>query len=157
MDLYEKLAGIFEIDKLNLDKSNRRTLLKYAKRTKFQKRREAFYSVCKEGKKSKVAICKTDERPTWVTNLETLRTKELRSELKAFLKELGILNNPKYSDVKRLAKDKNWEAVLYLDDVTKTGGAGDGLPESGRSGPPMSEASGPATPAKGRSDPALPD
>ena len=125
MDLYTKLAEIFEISDLNLDRSNRRTLLKYAKRTKFQKRREAFYSVCDEGTKSKVAICKTDDRPTWVDNLETLKTKKLREQLKSFLKELGVLENPKYANLKKLAREKNWHHVVYLDDETKQG-AGNG-------------------------------
>ena len=89
MDLYHKLVDIFEVSQLNIDKSNRRTLLRYAKRTKFQKRREAFYSVCDEGAKSKVAICKTDERPTWVHNLETLKTKQLRQQLKGFKDEVS--------------------------------------------------------------------
>ena len=124
MDLYTKLAEIFEISELNLDRSNRRTLLKYAKRTKFQKRREAFYSVCDEGTKSKVAICKTDDRPTWVDNLETLKTKKLREQLKSFLKELGVLENPKYANLKKLAREKNWHHVVYLDDETKQGAGG---------------------------------
>ena len=102
MELYEKLVDIFEVSKLNIDKSNRRTLLRYAKRTKFQKRREAFYSICDEGAKSKVAICKSDERPTWVHNLDTLKTKQLRQQLKGFLKELGILGDPKYMNLKKL-------------------------------------------------------
>ena len=77
MELYKKLLDIFEISSINIDKANRRTLLKYATRTEFQKRREAFYSICKDGKKSKFAICKTDKRPSWVHNLETLKTKKL--------------------------------------------------------------------------------
>ena len=145
MDLYTKLAEIFEISDLNLDRSNRRTLLKYAKRTKFQKRREAFYSVCDEGTKSKVAICKTDERPSWVDNLETLKTKQLRGQLKGFLKELGVLENPKYANLKKLAREKNWHHVIYLDDETKMG-AGPSDEEAevdvgdvlGRGGPPSS-------------------
>ena len=113
MELYDRLADIFEISDLNIDKANRRTLLKYAKRTKFQRRREAFYSVCDEGTRSKVAICKTDERPTWVHNLETLKTKQLRVQLKGFLKELGILVNPKYTNMLKLSKEKRWHAVVY--------------------------------------------
>ena len=134
MDLYKKLVEIFEISDLNLDKSNRRTLLKYAKRTKFQKRREAFYSVCEDGPKSKVAICKSDERPTWVHNLETLKTKQLRQQLKGFLKQLGILSDPKYMNVKKLAKEKNWHHVVYLDDATKSGGMLGNAPLGGTSG-----------------------
>ena len=131
MDLYKKLVEIFEVSDLNLDKSNRRTLLKYAKRTKFQKRREAFYSVCEDGPKSKVAICKSDERPTWVHNLETLKTKQLRQQLKGFLKQLGILSDPKYMNVKKLSKEKNWHHVVFMDDTTKTGaGTKDGEEES---------------------------
>ena len=136
MDLYQKLVDIFEVSQLNIDKSNRRTLLRYAKRTKFQKRREAFYSVCEEGAKSKVAICKTDERPTWVHNLETLKTKQLRQQLKGFLKALGILSDPKYMNIKKLAKEKNWHYVVYLDDMSKSGGM-------------MSAADPNATPARG--------
>ena len=128
MDLYEKLTEIFEISNLNIDKSNRRTLLRNAKRTKFQKRREAFYSICDEGTKSKVAICKSDERPTWVHNLDTLKTKQLRGQLKGFLKELGIMGDPKYMNLKKAAKEKNWHHVVYLDDMTKTGGSGRGDP-----------------------------
>ena len=122
MELYDRLADIFEISDLNIDKANRRTLLKYAKRTKFQRRREAFYSICDEGAKSKVAICKSDERPTWVHNLETLKTKQLRQQLKGFLKALGILSDPKYMNIKKLAQEKNWHHVIYLDDMSKTGG-----------------------------------
>ena len=128
MDLYQKLVDIFEVSKLNIDKSNRRTLLRYAKRTKFQKRREAFYSICDEGAKSKVAICKSDERPTWVHNLETLKTKQLRQQLKGFLKELGILGDPKYMNIKKLVKEKNWHHVVYLDDMSKSGAAFPDLP-----------------------------
>ena len=40
MDLYHQLADIFEIGTIDIDKANRRTLLKYAVRTKFQKRRD---------------------------------------------------------------------------------------------------------------------
>ena len=47
MELFDKLAKIFELDSINIDKANRRTLLKYAVRTDFQKRREVFYSICK--------------------------------------------------------------------------------------------------------------
>ena len=120
MELYKRLVEIFEISTINIDKANRRTLLRYAKRTDFQKRREAFYSVCDEGTKSKVAICKTDERPQWVKNLDTLKTKALRTQLKSFLSELGILDvDPKAANLKKLAKTKNWEAVVKL----KTGGA----------------------------------
>jgi hypothetical protein len=122
MDLYKRLAEIFEVSDLNIDKANRRTLLKYAKRTKFQRRREAFYSVCDDGVKSKVAICKTDKRPTWVHNLETLKTKQLRVQLNGFLKELGILENPKYANLKKLAREKQWHAVLYMDNDRKSGG-----------------------------------
>ena len=121
MDLYERLAEIFEVSDLNIDKANRRTLLKYAKRTKFQRRREAFYSVCEEGTKSKVALCKSEDRPTWVHNLDTLKTKQLRVQLKGFLKELGILEDPKYANLGKLAKEKRWHAVLYMDDESKTG------------------------------------
>ena len=122
MDLYQRLVEIFEIDQLNLDKSNRRTLNKYLKRTKLQQRREAFYSVCSEGTKSKVAICKDQERPTWVHNLTTLKTKQLRVQIKDFLKKLGILVDPKYANLKRLAKEKNWLQVAMLGDPSKTGG-----------------------------------
>ena len=122
MDLYERLAEILEVSDLNIDKANRRTLLKYAKRTKFQRRREAFYSVCEEGTKSKVAICKSEKRPTWVHNLETLKTKQLRVQLNGFLKELGILENPKYANLEKLAKEKRWHAVIYMDDENKSGG-----------------------------------
>lgn len=129
MDLYKKLAAVFEIGTVNIDKSNRSTLLKYAVRSKFQKRREAFYSICKEGKKSKVALCKSKERPTWVHNLSTLKTKQLRNQLKGFLGELGILDHPK--NVKQKAKDKNWKLVLDLQDEAKTGrGFGDSDDES---------------------------
>jgi hypothetical protein len=107
--------------------------LKYAKRTKFQRRREAFYSVCDEGSKSKVAICKSDKRPTWVHNLETLKTKQLRQQLKGFLKNLGILGDPKFMNIPKLVKAKNWHHVVYLDDMSKTGG-------SGRGGPPRTPA-----------------
>ena len=120
MDLYHQLADIFEIGTIDIDKANRRTLQKYAVRTKFQKRREAFYSVCKDGKKSKVAICKKEDRPTWVHNLETLKTKQLRKQLGGFLEELGILKDPKAINIKKLAKDKNWHEVLYMQD--KKGG-----------------------------------
>jgi hypothetical protein len=126
MDLYKRLADIFEISDLNIDKANRRTLLKYAKRTKFQKRREAFYSVCEDGMKSKVALCKSEQRPTWVHNLDTLKTKQLRVQLNGFLKALGILENPKYANLKKLAKEKRWHAVLYMDDDAKLGGSGKG-------------------------------
>ena len=122
MELYERLVEIFEIPTVNIDKANRRTLLRYAKRVQFQKRREVFYSVCPEGKKSKVAICKSDERPQWVHNLDTLKTKALRQQLKAFLQELGMFIDPKKANLKKLAKAKNWEAVVHLDD-SKTGGA----------------------------------
>ena len=122
MDLYKRLVEIFEIDQLNLDKSNRRTLNKYLKRTKLQQRREAFYSVCSEGTKSKVAICKDQERPTWVHNLTTLKTKQLRVQIKDFLKKLGILVDPKYANLKRLAKEKNWLQVAMLGDPSKSGG-----------------------------------
>lgn len=117
MDQYKKLSTIFELSTVNIDKANRSTLLKYATRTKFQKRREAFYSQCKDGKKSKVAICKSENRPTWVHNLETLKTKQLRNQLRGFLKELGILQKPS----KKLAKEKNWKAVIHLFDDAKTG------------------------------------
>ena len=120
MDLYHQLADIFEIGTIDIDKANRRTLKKYAVRTKFQKRREAFYSVCKDGQKSKVAICKTEDRPTWVHNLDTLKTKQLRKQLSGFLEELGILKDPKSINVKKLAKEKNWHEVLYMQD--KKGG-----------------------------------
>ena len=63
MELYEKLAHIFELSTIDIEKSNRKTLLNYAKRSRFQKRREAFYSVCESGTKSKVAICKSEDRP----------------------------------------------------------------------------------------------
>ena len=122
MELYNRLVDIFEVPELNISRANRRTLLKYVKRTKFQLRREAFYSVCDGGKKSKVAICRTDERPTWVHNLETLKTKQLRLQLSGFLKNLGILVDPKYANIKKLAKEKNWHHVVYLDDESKTGG-----------------------------------
>ena len=121
-ELYEKIVRIFEISKVNIEKANRRTLLRYATRVKFQERREAFYSVCEEGTKSKVAICKTDERPTWVHNLETLKTKSLRAQLKGFLKELGAFINPKKHDLEEMAEKKNWHQVVYLDDETKEGG-----------------------------------
>ena len=100
MELYNKLVDVFEISTINFDKANRSTLLKYAVRTKFQRRREAFYSVCPEGKKSKVAICKSEDRPQWVHNLETLKTKQLRSQLKGFVKELGLFKKPS----KKIAK-----------------------------------------------------
>ena len=131
MDLYEKLVEIFEIPTINIDKANRRTLLRYAKRTKFQKRREIFYSVCPEGKKSKVAICKTDERPQWVHNLDTLKTKALRHQLKTFLQELGIFGDPKKGNLNKLAKAKNWEAVATLQDDTKSGGMLGGSDDGG--------------------------
>ena len=124
MELYQRLVEIFELSTINIDKANRRTLLRYAKRTEFQKRREIFYSICDEGTKSKVAICKTDERPQWVKNLDTLKTKALRTQLKTFLKVLGIMDDPKTSNLKKIAKRKNWEAVVKLQDETKTGGTG---------------------------------
>ena len=124
MDLYHQLADIFEIGTIDIDKANRRTLQKYAVRTKFQKRREAFYSVCKDGRKSKVAICKKEDRPTWVHNLDTLKTKQLRKQLSGFLEELGILKDPKALNIKKLAKDKNWHEVLYMQD--KKGGGQNG-------------------------------
>ena len=113
MELYQRLVEIFEIPTINIDKANRRTLLRYAKRVQFQKRREIFYSVCSEGKKSKVAICKTDERPQWVHNLDTLKTKALRHQLKTFLKELGVFSDPKKANLQKLAKTKNWEALRF--------------------------------------------
>ena len=122
MELYQRLVEIFEISTINIDKANRRTLLRYAKRVQFQKRREIFYSVCSEGKKSKVAICKTDERPHWVHNLATLQTKALRHQLKTILKELGASTVPKKANLQKLAKEKNWEAVVKLQDEAKTGG-----------------------------------
>ena len=124
MDLYKRIADIFEISSINIDKANRRTLLRYAKRVEFQKRREVFYSICPEGKKSKVAICKTDERPQWVHNLDTLKTKALRVQLKTFLKELGAFVDPKRADLKKLARTKNWDAVIKMQDEGKTGGSG---------------------------------
>ena len=114
MDLYKKLARIFELDTIDIDKANRKTLLNYAKRSRFQKRREAYYSVCESGTKSKVAICKTLERPHWVQNLETLKTKQLRNQLKGFLSQLGILMDPQKSNLKKLAKERNWDTVLNL-------------------------------------------
>ena len=130
-DLYEKILEIFEIPKINVDKANRRTLLRYATRVKFQKRREAFYSVCKEGTKSKVAICKTDERPTWVHNLETLKTKALRVQLKTFLQEVGAFIDPKKHDLAEMAEKKNWHQVIYMDDDSKEG-SGNGDDSGGR-------------------------
>ena len=122
MELYKKLVDIFEIDTINIDKANRSTLKKYAIRTKFQKRRESFYSVCEEGTKSKVAICKTEDRPQWVHNLDTLKTKQLRAQLKGFLKHLGVFVDPAVTNLDKLAKKRNWHAVVYMDDESKTGG-----------------------------------
>ena len=129
--LYDRIVEIFEIGDLNIDKANRRTLLKYATRTKFQKRREVFYSVCKDGKKSKVAICKSDERPQWVHNLDTLKTKSLRNQLKSFLKELGAFVDPKKTNLERLAEEKNWHEVVFMDDESKSGGSGRAILQSG--------------------------
>ena len=129
-ELYDKIVEIFEIPELNIDKANRRTLLRYATRTKFQQRREAFYSKCEGGRKSKVAICKTEDRPTWVHNLETLKTKQLREQLKGFLEKLGAFVNPKKFNLKKLAKDRNWHEVVYLDDDTKPGAGGSGAEDS---------------------------
>ena len=42
MELYDKLARIFELSTIDIEKSNRKTLLNYAKRSRFQKRRESF-------------------------------------------------------------------------------------------------------------------
>ena len=114
MQEYERLAEIFELDTIDIDKANRKTLLKYATRTKLQKRREAFYSGCKTGTKSKVSFCKNLERPMWVHNLETLKTKQLRSQLKGFLKELGILKDPSSTNVNKLARDRFWSAVINI-------------------------------------------
>ena len=121
--LYDRIVEIFEIGELNIDKANRRTLLKYATRTKFQKRREVFYSVCEDGKKSKVAICKTDERPQWVHNLDTLKTKQLRNQLKGFLKELGAFVNPQKVNLDSYAEKKYWHEVVFMDDDSKSGGS----------------------------------
>ena len=138
MELYDKLADIFEINTINIDKANRSTLKKYAVRTKFQKRREAFYSICEEGHKSKVAICKSAERPQWVHNLETLKTKQLRSQLKGFLKELGLFVDPKVTNMNKLAKQKNWHAVVHMQDESKTGGMHGGVGPPPGSAPPPS-------------------
>ena len=118
MQLHKDLTQVFELSTIDFDKANRKTLLKYAIRSKFQLRREAFYSICSQGKKSKVSFCKKEERPQWNSNLETLKTKQLRKQLKGFITELGLFQKP----TKGLAKKKNWEAVLDLYDTSKTGG-----------------------------------
>ena len=104
MQLHNKLADVFELSTIDFDKANRKTLLKYAVRSKFQKRREAFYSICSAGKKSKVSFCKNEDRPQWNDNLETLKTKQLRKQLKGFITELGLFLKP----TKGLANKKNW-------------------------------------------------
>ena len=71
-----------------------KTLLKWAKDTKFEERRKKFHEALEPGKVlSKVGIVKQDgKRPEWTKSLDMLKTKDLRKTIHKFLEELGILS-----------------------------------------------------------------
>ena len=93
MELFNQISEIFELKTLNFKKQTKKTLLNWAKRVKFEKRREKFFSSCGEGKiLSKVSICKNKDRPEWTKPLDSLKVKEIRKAIKDFLEGLGILH-----------------------------------------------------------------
>ena len=127
MNLLKQLSDIFKLKKLKIKSQTRKTLLKWSKDTKFQERRKKFYEACEPGRVlSKVGICKQKgKRPDWTQELEMLKTKDLRTAISSFLKNLGILD-PGTKNLDELAKKNHWSEVITLTqdglkDEAKTG------------------------------------
>ena len=117
MELFEQISEIFELKTLNFQKQTKKTLLHWAKRVKFEKRREKFFESCGEGKiLSKVSICKSKDRPEWTNPLEGQKVKDIRKSIKNFLSVLGLLKiqGTEKKKIESLAKERNWEAVITL-------------------------------------------
>ena len=131
MDLFRKISDIFELKSLNFKKQTKKTLLNWAKRVKFEKRREKYFQNCGEGKiLSKVSICKQKDRPEWTQPLEGQKVKDIRRAIKAFLSELGLLklDEKDKAKIEKLSEEKHWESIIVLsenslEDRHKRGGA----------------------------------
>ena len=108
MDLLSDLRAIFKLDSINLRTVTRKTLLKWARESEFEERRDKFYTAsCDGDMKSRVSICqKKGKRPDWTTRLEMLKTPKMRIAIRAFLEDLGIDPIPK-GNLKKLAKEKH--------------------------------------------------
>ena len=117
MELFKQITEIFELKSLNFQKQTKKTLLSWAKRVKFQERREKFFQSCGDGKiLSKVSICKNKDRPEWTQSLEGQKVKDIRKAIKNFLSALGVLKLKDTSKKKleKLAKERSWEVVATL-------------------------------------------
>ena len=135
MQLLTDLRDVFQLDSVRLKTITRKSLLKWSREVQFEARREKFYqSTCNGNLKSKVSICqKKGARPDWTVRLEMLKTPQLRKAILSFLNDLQVYIVPKKKNLAKLAKDKHWKKILYLDeealndyDEDKTGGRGRG-------------------------------
>ena len=121
-ELFQKLVDLFQIRTIDFEKAARKTLDRWLNETEFQKRRERFYECCEDGEqKSKVALCRQEERPEYTKLLKTMKTKEIRSAIVNFLQDdLKILNSS-VKPSKKIARKLRWEKVLFLSDDKKKG------------------------------------
>ena len=90
--ILDKILSQFELEYFNFDSSNRKTLLDWVRKTKFQEAVLKVLESCETGKHiSRVQMCKKRTRPELhKKDLKLLDTKELRKRIKDFIKHIGL-------------------------------------------------------------------